>query len=628
MSDITRRDILHGAVALPLLGAGLPSKAHAASTSQLPVGYPPGQTGMRGSHAGSFEVAHALATEGRSDFGDMAVDAQRYDLVVVGAGVSGLAAAYFYRQQQPDARILILDNHDDFGGHAKRNEFSVDGRTVIGYGGSQSLEAPSAYSDVAKKLLRELSIDLDAFDHAYDQSFFEQHGLRGGMFFDRETYGASAFVDTNLIGVADFLGLAPPQSDVRDAVQQMPLSPAERAMLEGLLLDSGDAIPEVGLFEVPDYLGSISYLQFINERCGVDSPTVINLLQSLPSSYFGIGIDGITALDALAMGMPGAQQLGVPGTGWLRSVLGGLAEPYIHHFPDGNASVARLLVRSLIPGVAFSTQPADLVTEKIDYSQLDRPDHNVRIRLSSTAVRVDVKNAKAVVNYVSAGQQHQITASHCVLACYNMMIPYICPGLPAAQKSALSEAVKIPLVYTNVALRNWHALKNLGIGQAYAPNMFHQLMMVDFPVSMGAYQFSSTPDDPVLLHMSSAFGEPGLPPKDQFRIGRARLLATTYAEIEADLKNHLGQLLGPGGFDADRDIAAITVNRWPHGYAYGGFSLFDPQYPEGEAPHEVGRKTWGPVAIANSDAGNRAYLDEAVNQAYRAVSELVSSSPG
>ena len=153
--------------------------------------------------------------------------------------------------------------------------------------------------------------------------------------------------------------------------------------------------------------------------------------------------------------------------------------------------------------------------------------------------------------------------------------------------------------------------------------MFHQMMMMDFPVSMGGYQFSPTPDDPVVLHMSSAFGAPGLPPKQQFRAGRAKLLATPYAEIERDILNHLTQLLGPGGFDASRDIAAITVNRWPHGYAYSRFSLFDPDYAEGEAPHEVGRQRWGPITIANSDAGARAYLDEAINQAHRAVQELL-----
>ena len=174
-----------------------------------------------------------------------------------------------------------------------------------------------------------------------------------------------------------------------------------------------------------------------------------------------------------------------------------------------------------------------------------------------------------------------------------------------------------------MVLRQWRALQELGIGQCFAPNMFHKLMMVDFPVSMGGYNFASKPDDPVVLHLSSAFGAPGLPPDDQFRIGRAQLLGTSYSDIEADVLNFLTQLLGEADFSASRDIAAITVNRWPHGYARGDHPLFDPEYPPGEMPHEAGRRTWGNVAIANSDAGARAYLDEAINQAHRAVSELI-----
>ncbi len=157
MPDITRRDLIHGALTLPGLAA-LPNLSHGADRV-----YPPGKTGLRGSHQGSFEVAHALAREGQKDFGPTLDLDEPYDLVVVGGGVSGLAAAYFYRQRKADAKILILDNHDDFGGHAKRNEFIVGGKTLIGYGGSQTMESPSAYSDVAKALLRELSVDLDAF---------------------------------------------------------------------------------------------------------------------------------------------------------------------------------------------------------------------------------------------------------------------------------------------------------------------------------------------------------------------------------------------------------------------------------------------------------------------------------
>ncbi len=619
MADITRRDFVHGVAAAPLLAGAAGGRAAPAAD------YPPRRTGLRGSHEGSYEAAHALGREGRTDFGPLRGAREEYDLIVVGGGVSGLAAAYFYRAQKPDARILVLDNHDDFGGHAKRNEFSVDGRHLIGYGGSQTMESPSAYSDTSKRLLRELTVDIDYFDHAYDQDFFVRHGLRGGIFFDRETYGRSAFVDNVVMDAGNFLNLAPAREDLAAALAAMPLAAPARRELERLLADGDDVIPEIGLLDVPDYLSSLSYLDFLSDKLGVTDPAVINVLQNLPSGYFGLGIDGITAMEAIFMGLPGFKRLGLWGAQWLRERLAdALVEPYIHHFPDGNASVARLLVRSLVPEVCQGVDSKDVLTAAFDYGQLDRVDASTRIRLSSTAVNVAQSAGGVDVRYVQNGVHAQARAGHCVLACYNMMIPYLCPELPDAQKAALSQGVKVPLVYTNVALRNWHALKNLGVGQCFAPNMFHNMMMMDFPVSYGSYRFTETPDEPVLLHMSSAFGQPGLPARDQFRIGRAKLLGTSYDEIEADIRNQLDQLLGPGDFDSARDIAAITVNRWPHGYAYGGYTLFDPAYPPGQAPHEIGRQTRGGIAIANSDAGARAYLDEAIDQAHRAVGELLS----
>ncbi len=620
MAGFTRRDIVHGALALPVALGG---RAGSASETTAGPPYPPGLTGLRGSHVGSFETAHALAREGQQDFGPVAGETEAYDLIVVGGGVSGLAAAYFYRQQNPRASVLVLDNHDDFGGHAKRNEFMADGHHLIGYGGSQTMESPSAYSEVSKRLLNELAVDIDAFGGYYDQDFYRRHGLSGGLFFDRETYGRPAFVTASLFGAADFLGLAPGQLSEAEAVEAMPLSDADRAAMMTLLTTTSDAVQDVGLLDLPGYLSSISYLTFLEERLGITSPALINLLHDLPSGYYGIGIDQIPAVEALILGMPGGRHLGVPGFEWLRGLLGGLADPYIHHFPDGNASIARLLVRSLIPEIADAFEPAELVTSRFDYSQLDRPAHNVRVRLSSTAVNVTQSGSEVTVRYVRGGRQHEASAGSCVLACYNAMIPYLCPDLPERQRAALAQQVKVPLVYTNVVLRQWRALKALGIGQCFAPNMFHQNMMVDFPVSMGRYQFSAGPDDPVVLHLSSAFGQSGLPPADQFRIGRARLLGTRYSEIEADILNFLTQLLGEADFDTARDIAAITVNRWPHGYAYGRYPLHDPEYAPGEAPNEIGRRTWGRVAIANSDAGARAYLDEAIDQAHRAVGELI-----
>ncbi len=620
---ITRRDLLHGA-AVTAAGAAA-ATGYAKSAGGV---YPPARTGLRGSHDGAFEEAHRLAMTPDPDWGEPSADTDPYDLVVVGGGISGLSAAYFYRQQQPDARILILENHDDFGGHAKRNEFTVDGRTLIGYGGSQSLEAPGDYSETASTLLRELTVDTERFYELYDQSFYARHGLTTGIYFDKATYGRDAYVHTADLFSSPLLGFAQPQLDTAAMLAAMPLSEEARRQLHQLVTVREDRLPDIGVSDVAGYLSSISYERFLKQHAGVTAAELLTLLRRMPSGYFGLGTDAVPALEAMLFGLPGLNKSGVPGAQWLaRQAAEALVEPYIFHFPDGNATVARLLVRSLIPEISSERDAERLVLARFDYSQLDRPQHNVQLRLNSTAINVANTAAGVDVTYrtAAAGRMatRKVAARHCVLACYNMMIPHLCPELPLAQRQALAEAVKVPLVYSNVVLRNWRALQAKGAGFAFTPSAFHAYCMVDFPVSMGGYDFARSPDEPIALHFSEALIEPGLAPKDQHRVGRARLLATPFTTIERDLRQTLAGMLGDAGFDPAADIAAITVNRWPHGYAYTP-SYLDPVYAPGEAPHEIGRRTRGNIAIANSDAGARAYLDEAIDQASRAVGELLA----
>jgi len=627
---ITRREFMDGALKL---GAGaavsslLPGQVKAGEQGS-PAAYPPGQAGLRGSHAGAFEVAHQLAWEGRRDWGQpLEDDPAEYDLVVVGAGISGLAAAWFYRQQHPDARVLILENHDDFGGHAKRNEFQVGGQHIIGYGGSQSLESPSAYSETAAAFLRSIGVDTEQLRARYDEDFYQRHNLASSIYFDREHYGVDKLVRSEFLDADLFLPLAQSGVSAAEAVNQMPISAEARAVLLKLLNSDEDSMPDASLFNEPGQLSAISYLDFIRDYHGVTHEEVITLLRDLPSSYFGHGIDMIPALDALGFGLPGLKgtSLGMFESP-IRKLISWLTEPYLYHFPDGNASVARLIVRQLIPQVAGGDNMDDVVKARFDYSQLDRAGNATRLRLNSTVVRVEHKGRSASaagveVDYVRGGTAHRVRAKNVVLACYNMAIPHLCPTLPETQKAALKKLVKTPLVYSNVVLNNWRSLADLGIGMAYSPQRWHQLMMVDFPVSMGGYDFSPTPDDPVVLHLNRSVTSTGATPEEQSRAGRYELLAMSFEDYERELRRHLTGMLAEGGFDPAKDIAGITVNRWPHGYAWAPNALFD-DYAEGEEPHVLGRKPFGHIAIANSDAGARAYLDCAIDEAARAVEEL------
>ena len=290
--------------------------------------------------------------------------------------------------------------------------------------------------------------------------------------------------------------------------------------------------------------------------------------------------------------------------------------------------MARLLVRSLIPGAVPGNTMEDVVTAKAVYSRLDGVENPIRIRLNSTVVNVQHAGTKDAakdvqVTYVRGGKLYAAKGKHTVLACYNTMIPYLCPELPAAQKESLSYLVKAPLVYTHVALRNWTPFSKLGIRQIVAPAGFHTHTALDFPVSLGAYEFPSKPEEPAVLFMLRTPCKPGLPMKDQNRLGRYELMQTTFEQFERSIRDQLGRMLGGAGFDPAADITGITVNRWAHGYAYTPNALYDPPWKEGEQPWVTGRKPYGRIAIANSDAGASAYTDVAIDQGMRAIDEIL-----
>ncbi|MDP9146467.1 MAG: hypothetical protein M3N22_02320, partial [Acidobacteriota bacterium] len=295
----------------------------------------------------------------------------------------------------------------------------------------------------------------------------------------------------------------------------------------------------------------------------------------------------------------------------------------------GNASIARLLVRALIPGSIGGETAEDIVTAKADYSKLDRPGSPVRIRLNSTAVRArhigDIKSAKDVeVAYAREGRVYTVRGKGVVMACWNMVVPYLCPELPQTQKDALLYGTKVPLVYTSVAVKNWQAFEKLGLQHISCPGMYHTHVSLDDAVTIGDYKAPSSPDEPILIRMTRTPCLPGLPEREQHKVGRAELLSTPFETFERNIRDQLQRVLGAGGFDAARDIDAITVNRWPHGYAYEYNPLFDPDWAAGKSPCEIGRKPFGRITIANSDAAAAAYTDQAMDQAWRAVQELAA----
>ena len=635
---ITRRDFLNG-VAFTAGASILPPHLLAALKDDLdpekaPGYYPPALTGLRGSHVGSFEVAHSVRDdEFWQKAGTPAETGEKFDLIIVGGGISGLSAAHFFRKSNPNARILIIENHDDFGGHAKRNEFTIADRKLLGYGGTFSIQSPAPYSAVAKSLIAELGIDVSSYSKHVASGLYRSDGMRPSVFFDKQTFGSDVLTINPLpIGGSDNEGDNEPTSEEawKRFFYNAPLTPAAKQDLERLR-KGDDYLPGLSSDEKKARLARISYAHYLTDIAKVD-PQIVKVYQAAPHGLFGVGIDAVSAQDAWGLGFLGFKGLRLepgPGKGMNRDVIpNDEAEKYFFHFPDGNATIARLLVRRLVPDAIPGSSLDDVITARADYSKLDDSKSPVCIRLNSTAVRVrHVGNSAAAkeveITYSRFGKLYTVRAPHTVLACWNMVIPYICSELPEEQKQALHYEAKVPLLYTNVALRNWTAFQKLGAMAVYAPSGYHSYFRLDLPVNLGDYHCSTSPEQPIVVHMMKTPCKPGLPARDQHRMGRIELFTTEFEEIERKIRAQLARVLGPGGFDPARDIAAITVNRWPHGYAYEYNSLFDKFWLEGGVtPCEIARKPFGRITIANADAGAYAYTDGAIDQAWRAVGEL------
>ena len=628
--QITRRDLLNG-MAIGAVGAMFPAYAGDPSpsfdSSVSPGGtstyYPPTLTGMRGSHAGSFEVAHALAWQGQKPDTYESLD-EHYDLVIVGAGVSGLAAAWYYlKKAGPEARVLVLDNHDDFGGHAKRNEFHHKDRMILSLGGAQNLDNPSNYGDIAGSLLIDLGIDEAAIAKmaANTPDDYVLGGKLGGDVGLTVPDG-----DEHLTIGGHWLKFFHGRGDYQAGVRDLPIPEEQKDKLVAFFGGEKDFLDDLSLTKKWDYVNNTSYNQFLVDRVGlsVDTIPILNahlLILNGPSGWNHTVLEGILA------GSPGLRAMG-----WLADFVDSIGAMLldelagdIRMFPDGNASVARLLVQKMIPDVAPNMKGfEDVAIARFNYGALDQADQSTRIRLNSTVVGVREVDDYVQIDYVQQGKPLRITANHCVLACYNNLIPALCPEMSDAQKSGLGYGVRIPFVYANILLENGRAFSELGVQITQCPYDPFQWVSAAPTVTSGGYEPPRGPDDPMVVFMMAsptpADGTEGTT-RDLLRLGRHKIYASTFDDYEQQIREQLQKMLGKYGFNHEADIKAITVNRIPHGYAYWYQGLDDPEWEEGQAPHEIGRQQFGRISIANTDSEVTPLMNAAFDAAHRAVEE-------
>ncbi len=613
---IPRRDFLNG-VAVGIAGAyaALTTEAPVEAARQRPGGadYPPGLTGLRGHYPAAVEHFASIERGAYASYPGIDVrTGETYDLVIVGGGISGLAAAYFWsRALGSSQRILVLDNHDDFGGHAKRNEFTHGGRSFIGYGGTMSISTPYPYSYVAKALVAELGIEVERNREFQNRDLFDKYNLVPGTFFDKEHFGEDRLVaGTGRLPWDQFFARAP-------------LS--EHARRDLVRLYSGknpDYLPGSSMEEKLQTLARISYQEFLLTHARL-SP------DALPF-FLGQGgrnnkrVDTTPALEAARRGSPGFDGLGLSLDATFREAS------YTFHFPDGNASIARLLVSRLIPAAIPGQHTMhSILHATVGYDRLDDRGSATRLRLRSTVVRVQHERGTSPgavkVAYLREGRMHEVRGHSVILACYNALIPGLVPELPETQQAALRYSVKVPMMYNNVLIRRWTAYKKLGVASISAPGMYHTSSSLDSASTVAGYRAVTTPDEPIIIHMVRNPNRPGLPRKEQNRLGQEELLSTTFERFELEIRRQLARMLGSGGFDPAADIVGITVNRWPYGYTYTYDSLADPDVPPEARPHVIGRQRFGQITIANCDAGAAAFTNQSIDEAHRAVQELLVS---
>ena len=348
-------------------------------------------------------------------------------------------------------------------------------------------------------------------------------GLRPSVFFDRETFGADRLLPMpgyERYGEAGEAPEAPSDAWTSFLAARRCPSPAKRD-LRRLYTEPADYLPGLTSDQKKSRLARMSYADFLTGPAGAHRD-VLPFFQTRPHTLYGVGIDAVPAQDAWGLGLPGFDGH-EPGR---RSRSGHelrrhppRGEPYFFHFPDGNATLARLMVRALIPRAIPGRNADDVVTARADYARLDEAASPARLRLNSTVVRVAHRGSRPMRRRWTSPTRggagsRSVRGARVVLACWNTVIPYLCPDLPADQKDALAYAVKVPIVYTNVLLRNWTSFARLGTNQVYAPGSYHTSLNLDLPVSVGEYTSPRGPDEPIVVHMVRTPCSPGLPARD------------------------------------------------------------------------------------------------------------------
>jgi spermidine dehydrogenase len=588
--SITRRDFLQG-VAL----------AVGASRVRLEGGFD-----FQGQTAGAMALGHRVRDgELPREFADTG---ETYDLVVVGAGFAGLGAAYLYYYQQAPSEpsILLLDNHDEFGGHARRNVMEYGGARLIAPGGVFALEDLEDSPEEALEIFRRIGLDPQRLAEYRDPRFRERFGLSPAVVFDSRVFSGARTTWVNGWN----------ETPYEEFFARAPLSDAARRDLVELYTTRKNYLPDAP--ELGAELHSMSWEKFVREKMGLGDEAV-RFVDLYSTDLIGLGCDAASALEGYDIG-PGF--FGMGGEGFYEE--GGILKygyRPIYRYPDGNHTIARQLLKGILPDALTGPSTMEGVFNgELRAGELDRRENRVRLRLSSMVVRIQEKGDAVDVDYVrSDGRAHRVRARHVIMTGWGSVAKHVVPDLPQEQRRALEEYRYSSALYINVLLKHWRPIAEVGAFEMYWPSGYCTWMHVSDPLSVGEYRPEYHPDKPTILNMYKYIYERGLEPREQMQLGRYEMERKSFEEVERAIRGELNHVLGAHGFDAARDIAGITVNRWGHGYNY--FKEPGPRSKLENPPYRAGRQKLGRISFAGADAGGTPWTQAALAQAWRAVHE-------
>lgn len=545
---------------------------------------------------------------------------ETYDCVIVGGGISGLSAALFFlRQAGPASRVLILENHPIFGGEAKQNEFEVDGHHLTAHQGSAIYFVQYPRSFLAEFYnsigLREPRLQYqkwggDGPAMSIGRTPYDAGGLSTGQY---------AFWFAGASGGAHGKLLVNP---VAEMFADAPVSAADRAQL--LRWYNGQA-QDQSSFTPPQYEGdpisrrldAISLEDHYMQRFNLPRGFIRTYLSPDLGGGSGLGADALSAFSEYAADLLHPYEKDGPA---------------VQMFPGGNTTIARLLVKTLIPEtIAGQATIEDVTRSPVNFAVLDTAGSRARLRLSATALNVfhqgEPSRSQALsVTYLQNGQLFRVRARSAVMAGGSWTTKRLVSDLPPAHQAAYAQFFRSPCIMANVALRNWKFLAKLGItGCRWFGGGIGNYFEVCRKALLGDVPGEIRPDQPIVLTLKILFSYPGLPTEAQGHRGRAELMSTSFREYERRIREQFNEMFSASGFDARRDIAGIILNRWGHAYLspQPGFFFGTTGKP---APREVLRAApFGRIAFANTDLAGAMDHRYSILEARRAVSQLCDS---